>query len=841
MTQTNRKSDCDDGLSQVLKTLLPKSDCRNTCNNNNKQRHESVIAKVLCNRELLKRIVNAGRPRYHTGRSYNYTQLSDVRAYCLENVIKSMPYAVIKHVLDNNRYMMLYNHHSLMRYAVEYGQLDVYKLLQTQARDLPPDAPPPSADDFNYISDHLLLALNVGQPSMFNYLLSLETQQSMNDRILEGDYRFHTDTVCRTSDERVAMSTMLRTLITYIESHYSKDTPIEQYKEAFSRLLGHPFELLLKCQDIELARLAAKYVDFHPQQLYYYCSDIFGPRGSATAPYLPLSKEIDLLELEHTVVFLFELLELYARQVERTSTLLPSCSTVFTKLGVMITDIYLIMSSQHDQPRLLSNLMRAIYANIRLECDDGHLEQLVHFFLDHSLDLDKVHDSGNKHVSLVLNSICTYGTITLVRKAYAWLGLRNINEEDVRLNEAYPKSVEILEYISHTHSWYQMDKMAMLVHFTSMADPDSLKTFLAAHDIQSLFRTNVPEDNQDDDNDDNDDDNDDDDDYQEDSFFDLINSMMSKHDIDTCATIQSIIQTELDKHQIPTVLDIISDRTNEMTVPYYQLFTIDRLKDTKFELRNTWDVDPAVVAYLLAQVPTAVNDSDMVIKYLRSACAIGMTECVQLLDSPSQVFTLLRSHDYSMSELLHEAFKNGHHSICQYLIGCGARFGSSTWKCAGAMDVATLDTLVAMQELTDEQKDEVFDNACSQLNLPLMKVILSRWPDVKLTHMTLNESALSSLVDDRVDVLSCVTELLVKCPPDEYDESSNGSESESESETEPELVIDLAVIKDKILEQAKWRLTFNSERCLRYLLEGLPQQTINKHSTNVWIKYLLQA
>ncbi|GAM19858.1 hypothetical protein SAMD00019534_030330 [Acytostelium subglobosum LB1] len=576
--------------------------------------------------------------------------------------------------------------------AVRNDLLDVYKLLETQARELPQDTPP--LDIYN-ISDHLMLALIQGQVSMFNYLLSLETQQSMSNRIQSERYFFNVSRVVPSfhtnNNQKAAMSSILKTLIGYIERHYSNDTSITPF-QAFRVLLkdAHPFGLILMCQDIELAEMAIKYVALDGKQLGIYCNAIFDHCSrSKYAPYIPSDYEFDQQELKHTVQFLFALLKFYGRHVDSTEVQFPSCRGALTKFGVLLTDFYVILSSQYASPPLRSYIRRGIFDNIHQDCSDYH-EQFIDFYLN---------QSNGRHQTLIdFNAICTYGTKDMVTIGYDWICKHF--DHNIYLHKAYPKSLEILEFLVDKN-WYHLDQMAMLVHFISMADPDMLKAFLTEYDINPLFTT------------------DDDGDLHIDGLIDSVGPT-EFHPIDKCAIIQSIIQTEFDRQRCPKIFDIISHRIEEMTLQLYQTFSKDGLIRIRFDSPETFLADPAVARYLLSQV-VADFDTAIVENAMKSACALGLMECVHLLDSPSKVFSDIRSWEGTMSALLHHAFINGHHSICHYLIGCGARFGGMTFQWVGTMDVATLDTLIDMLEMTNKDKCQVFGYSCLHLNLPLIK------------------------------------------------------------------------------------------------------------------------
>ncbi|GAM19859.1 hypothetical protein SAMD00019534_030340 [Acytostelium subglobosum LB1] len=359
-------------------------------------------------------------------------------------------------------------------HAVRYGQIDVYKLLQSRAPLVT------HRKDPNYISDHLLLALNRGQLSMFNYLLSFETPQSMIDRIRMG--RDFARTFYHFSDP-VAMSSILKILIRYIETECNKDASFTP-SQAISCLLKdtNPFGILLRCQDIELAQLTIKYVPkFDAFQLYKYCNYIFDHGdGSFNAPYIPLKDEIEQQKLKHTVEFLFALLKLYGRHVDSTEVQFTRCFDVLTEYGVLVTDIYVIMSSQYVPPPLMSYIRRGIITNIRQGCDVQYLDEFIEFFL---LQANNIVDQ----MLIDFNSICTYGTIEIVTMMDVHLQRRH-HDLAIHLDKAnaYPKTMEILKYIIQ-RGWYPEDQKEMLIHFISIADPGLLKTILAEYDINGLF------------------------------------------------------------------------------------------------------------------------------------------------------------------------------------------------------------------------------------------------------------------------------------------------------------------------------------------------------------------
>ncbi|GAM22703.1 hypothetical protein SAMD00019534_058780 [Acytostelium subglobosum LB1] len=320
---------------------------------------------------------------------------------CLELLIKEMPYVVFKHVFHNNRYMMLYNHYSLMKHAVQHGQLDMYKLLETQALDHALDILPiPYHSSPSY---YLILALNHGQASVFNYLLSFETKQSMENMIQGGK---RTLSSFLNSFDKVDMSSLLKSLITFVETHYNTAMSLilrsvitfidTYYKMAPSKCTPsnvisqfNPFAMLLICQDIGLAQLAIKYVEFDANQLYTYCNFIFGHDiEHYHAHFIPSGSEIDVQELKHTVEFLFALLKLYGRHVECTKEQLPRCLDVLTEFGVLITDIFVIMSSQNILPPIRSYIRRDIFTNIRQDCSDHSRQMFIQFFMKQSYGHD---------------------------------------------------------------------------------------------------------------------------------------------------------------------------------------------------------------------------------------------------------------------------------------------------------------------------------------------------------------------------------------------------------------------------------------------------------------------
>ncbi|GAM19857.1 hypothetical protein SAMD00019534_030320 [Acytostelium subglobosum LB1] len=385
-----------------------------------------------------------------------------------------MPFVVFKHVYDTNRYNMLYHHPTLIATAASAGRLDVYKVFEAQSKDYPLAIPSP--DKYN---DHLMYALYSCKLSMFEHLLALETYDTMSHRVKDPVAHHYnqlsTTSRRRTLNERIELAAIIKKLIKYTETYYVNNqiTPIRPH-HVIRAMLKDPFSMILECEDIELARQAIKYAPFDQSQLFKHCSNILGYHNWENILYTDIKKKIDQEQLKRGVDFLFELMILYDRPVIiPTHTLFPACKEVLTEVGVMILNVYAIMSPD-SQPALHSIIRKSIFTNVRPSCDPLHLKQFIRYLL--SLNNKKI-----QGLILTLDTICAFGTVEMLKIVHELLVLEyGLKVDHIRLNRVFPKSLEMLEYILE-HNMYTMDNMAMLAHFSKMGNPDMLKTFFARY------------------------------------------------------------------------------------------------------------------------------------------------------------------------------------------------------------------------------------------------------------------------------------------------------------------------------------------------------------------------
>ncbi|GAM26771.1 hypothetical protein SAMD00019534_099460 [Acytostelium subglobosum LB1] len=526
-------------LSEVLDRLLPKCDCRgsscfNSVTGNEdtvKQRHDNIITSVLLNKTLFRTIVYVGRLphasmfKHCNPRIYKYDELNDADIMLsethqwhyvlverlqrqpnnssnkvlwthtsLEKLIELMPYAVFKHVFDTNRYTMLYYHNLLICYAVKYGRLDVYKLLEAQAHDNP--------DIFKVIFDHAGMTSNNGRPihlekhqdhlvtaiihgrlAMFEYLLS-QTNSIVVTSGLEARKRKVEEKHIKDWQQ---MATALRLLITFLNGLPSAPR--------VDQLIICPLRVLLRCQDVELVRRAVNHISFNYTDVSQYCESAFRPttgiqQDKVHALYCSdLEQPADRAQLEHSLNFLIQVYAAYQIPVPPTNQQYQACELVLNEVGMIFLRVFAIMSHGDNQPDLLSFIRKGIFMNVHQEYQQTHLESFIQYFL--SLEM-----KGYGQV-LGLETICTFGTLDMVKTAHQIVSQVQVRYkgETISLNigmeNVYPMTLEIMEYIQ-LHNLFSISSVKILNHVASMGRPDLLKAYLETYPNVLSKQTNQP-------------------------------------------------------------------------------------------------------------------------------------------------------------------------------------------------------------------------------------------------------------------------------------------------------------------------------------------------------------
>ncbi|GAM19853.1 hypothetical protein SAMD00019534_030280 [Acytostelium subglobosum LB1] len=692
-----------------------------------------------------------------------------------------------------------------MESAAKNGHLEAFKLFWAQAKEYL------RIKGTNNVDDYLMMALDNGRSSLFGYLLSRETKQSMDKRIRRRNhligqttremYKFNADT------DMSDMASTLEILIRYIAHHYKKDTSITP-AQAIKCLLIEPFTMILRCTDMELARQYIECAPFNDIQLFDYCNNIFGSNSFYLYDNINNNQmwiKLDLERLRHKVNFLFELLELYGRQLKRTADRSPGRQEVLTDVGIMILDLYVVMK-EFNEPQIASYITQGIFMNVR-QTDRPHLVEFIHYFIG----LGKT----PKSKVLGLATICTFGTLEMVEIGHQLLdrpdgGLdgHSLVHDDLRMDYMLPASLDILKYL-HDHNMYEGDEVDVLNHFASMAEPDILQAFFDnfTYDLFSPDEDDIMS--------------------KVYSIRDEIRYCLVDKDIDKSLAIQSIIQREINKAGLNMDFDIISERAQDLDPRQIKRLPIHALKYIRF--KPTQDHSVEVVSYLLSQAQAAELDWELTFQIFTSACELGLMDSIRLLETSYPVFVDIRTDSELMSQLLSVAFAHGHYSICEYLIGCGARF--TIWRAVGGLDVSILDTLIALQEPTIKEKQDTLKGACDQCNLPMIKIILSKWyQDIVINREKLSRdlicktSDMKCLILDRVDVLAFILDLIENAHP------------------EPSAVVTthvtMAILRVFLLEKMVAQDICYAEQCIRYVMERMEQRTIDNFSHNVWTNYL---
>ncbi|GAM19861.1 hypothetical protein SAMD00019534_030360 [Acytostelium subglobosum LB1] len=700
-----------------------------------------------------------------------------------------------------------------MCFATLYGRLDIYKLLESQQHDVdkmlqvhqPVDL---TATEYEPSSDLLLLALSKGRLAMFEYLLSHETTQSMERRI--GHWRQNESgglTYVRfiDIDDWDQMISIIKLLITYIKSYNRSDG--EQL--TLSVLLCEPFKLVLRCQDIKLMRLAIDHVSLEFEVVRQHCEDVFRPTTDGTTElYSADQQRSDPNKLEQSLIFLIDVFKLYhlsTRHVTLDGD--ACCNQVLTDAGKIFIAVYRLLVTHVVLP-IKSFIIKGLFMNILQPCQQDHLVAFLKLFL--SLDtLDPHYRSG-------ISIVCTYGTIEMVKIVHEMGRVPPTLQPYTPSLVVYPKDLEILEYINQTNLC-SLDNMEMLTHFASMANPDLLRAYLAAHPRLLIDTTQ---------------------DELDDGFDPItINDLLNRHDIDKCIAIKSILKAEFTRANQSMSIDLMFNRVDEMTLGQVQSISKDALKNSTFHPRDYLNVDPAVVRYLLLLAPSAGFDKVLTMSILKSACAFGMTDDVVRSIEHSSNSTIRLDHSI-MSNLLHYSFIYDRHSLVQYLIGqCEATFSGTTWIWAGSrVDIETLDKMILLESPTGFGKERLLIGSSQSSNESLIKVILERLC-TDMPRKKLGMIAMHSLAYDREDVVELFAEWMIKCPPDEPLQSQHHNIHEALISSTDKL--DITMVKDYLLGEAITHKRFEAEQCIRYLLQGLTRATIDKHScSNVYIKYL---
>ncbi|GAM20419.1 hypothetical protein SAMD00019534_035940 [Acytostelium subglobosum LB1] len=826
-------------IRHLLAQYLPTCSCQSSsCMGAEKERHDRAIMRVLRIRYLFRTIVLVGRPRCKAPHDFTkYKQLDfaqwlmSTRHYYvlierllygeaapvnwtfegLGTLIQTMPFALFKHVYDRNRYLMLYHHHGLLHSAAASGRLDVFQVLEAQSHNYPQkkimEGYCYDPYEYNPYEDYLFIAYIHGHRALFEYLLPHETMDNMERRIKDGSTDPPSIKMAANVNDRQLSDTahVIKQLITYITDLNQQRKPGSRF--TIQQLVHQPFAIVMRCQDVSLAQLAVKHIPFDSQLFQQHCEVVFRP-ASMSGSESDSETRLDILygsdwqpgasiTLDHSLNFLIEVLALYGMSVPRADSQLATFRQVLNDVGAIYIIVFGLLSSVDARPPLISFIRKGLFMNIDRFCQQSHLQEFLRYFL--SLDTN----------DLGLATVCTYGTlemVTLSREITKDTGSPHHEQSSAAPSvPVYPKTVAIFEYIDQ-HHLFSMDSLDMLVHVASTAAPELIRAFLTAF---PQFLSNHP-------------------DEELDTIS--INSALSRHNIDTCIAVQSMLQYELDRAKRSELFDCLKGYTRELEVRHIQSFSKSALKDMKFTPQHEIsDVDRAVVGHLLSL--TIGFKKKNIEALLYSACALGMTDTVaQMFSSSRKIFGTIRSDPQIMSGLLHMSFIYDHPELCQHIIGCGAIF-VETWSWAAGRDDALLQSIVALQSPTNEDLEDLLFTACQNCNDQLIMSIVSRWPHVlETSREKLVSYAIECMEFDRVDLLEFFARTIVTRPADP---PSLGRYHALQTET----TIDLVMVKDYLLWEAHSYNKLRCVRCLNYLVDGLPDQTVKQHSSK-WIKLI---
>eukprot|EP01133_Synstelium_polycarpum_P013392 gene13392-15762_t len=279
------------------------------------------------------------------------------------------PFALFQYVYETNP--LLFGEGHTLYLAVYYGRLDIFKVLEAQKYpvDLVSLHNEPSDDD---PTDYLIEALANGHFQMFSYLLQSETIKSIE-----------------------------RLLIHFIDKH-NQQTGSSESRLSIDMFIGNPFKVVLKCQDIDLARhISSSQVSFDSTELIKQCEDIFSPmvdwksdiyiNQSTTQQFVSAEK------VEQSFNFFIELIKSFGMQslVDQHIGLLESFKEVLTDVGLMYIVVFAVMSSI-KRVSLLSNIRRGIFLHIRPNPQSHQLADFLQFMVNQ----DVYHNFDNSIATL---------------------------------------------------------------------------------------------------------------------------------------------------------------------------------------------------------------------------------------------------------------------------------------------------------------------------------------------------------------------------------------------------------------------------------------------------------
>ncbi|GAM19852.1 hypothetical protein SAMD00019534_030270 [Acytostelium subglobosum LB1] len=369
----------------------------------------------------------------------------------------------------------------------------------------------------------------------------------------------------------------------------------------------------------------------------------------------PDTHPTDPAQLEQSFKFLIKVLQLYGHPTPQVHKLFPWCHDILNKAGVIFLNIYVILC-HYEKPQLKSHIRKGIFMNVlpAETFNQTYLRMFIRYFLSNDMKTDGL--------MLGLATVCTFGTLEMVKIAHYTVSRSrhrgSPNGNNIHLDCVYPRSIDVMEYI-HQHNLHPMDNLETLNFIVSLAIPDMLRSYLALYPhILTL----------------------------DDIVHELDINHLERYDIDRSIAIKSIIQAEYDRAQRSETIQCLNTRVGELTLENVQSFSNHALKAMSFVPSEEYDVDPGVIRYLLSQAPIAGFDKKKVMSLLESACSIDLRDCVMLLDLPNDVFEQIRSDQSTQLSL-------------------------KTWDWVGYEDIATLDTLVALQAPNNIEKAEVFNRA----------------------------------------------------------------------------------------------------------------------------------
>ncbi|GAM27695.1 hypothetical protein SAMD00019534_108710 [Acytostelium subglobosum LB1] len=622
----------------------------------------------------------------------------------LEQLIKSPVSQVsddlIKYVYANNQ--LMFSRSSLLIAAVASGRVEVYKLLKCQKK-------PVSFDDIlkrqeNSRVDYLLIAMEYGRLAMFEYLLQRQNKHDWDQRVAtqKETHQYGVPISQNVDIDWKDVASMIRLLMPFIEQHNQRGATGSTTKMLIRDYFEHSFYVLLKCQDVELARQAINHIDFDLAQFKMYCDEVFRPTVAA-----PLDPDVDV-EPD-------PLLDILYRD---SSCDTPTSDDHIRQSFKHLLDILVVYGKQSwiDKSQALAQSYRSMF-------DQPHTHDQMDIILKTLIKNDG------------LATICTYGTVEMLERAHY---LINLPECDHPVSHhpqlvVYPKSSDITRYIK-LHRLFNLSKTDTLYHCAAMGDLDSIKFYLDTYPIQSALDHSVNDEPR----------------YR----------MITSQSFDKVMDIQSMLYPKFDHlsegDNRLRMLDCLDGCTSALTLSHVKMYSDEALQYMKFCPRPGHGViDQEVIKHLLG-----INiDKPMFNALLLYVFGNGLKDIILWMeDSYPDALDRILETAFEVAPLLHKAFINGHYHITDYILGkYYSDYDERTWTWIGLQsDLFYIKKIFTTRYPTGDIMLIIIRSACSVGNDQVFNYLMSNY-NIKFGDF-INDRANRCLFLDRVDML----ETLVK-------------------------------------------------------------------------------